>query len=1277
MIEKTKRVQQSFDTIHDFYDLERGLFKLVLQTNVAKLQATLAAESAANPAGHPKITKASTLLQQGIQNAPKIPLYRAMRSIMQYMIITLNSITFKIPITPTPDIHTLSIDDTTNFGQYVGSQKLGQLFFTGDGKTPTSPKSGVSISDIEISGRNYFEIPEGRQWTYSKTGPNAKTSFINLVNVLFNINNNPDDDIKKAYNLALSKADTTPIKSGATLTNKHRIYMVCDAGSATYGKLAASVRPPYTGPGAKANQKAWDTNNPGLKGPSLTELYLPLSTADSASSHPYEDHEFVFVASDKAANPDVFISDANLYTSDIYEIRYERHKWHKATGLGFRLVIIRKNPRKELFALEYGVLGKGQSPFVKATVSTKDPPYIYNGQGPSAALLSGCILLRALNTVPQGALANTYIPGVAAGGDVKPAYKDIPEEKLNDTHGRIRAKVTDQPRKEIVTELAKLMIKDNGFSPLSTTAKMVDPYHLLGERFGEFPPELWLDIKRGGDRDQVKALHILSQQRDVSDNLVYPFIHFVTGDLLAAKMAVELGLAVIYLAGKVIRYWPKMFRFRPESQGLPSPHGITTKPAPVATSGDWAIARWGGKQMKGGLRNPISEDIGWPPYTHIEDYEGIQYTYSDLVAKNIPKIILHGLWLHPSEYVFIKSHRQILPEDLPLFHYRILDSFITLLQIYGQDPQTQELLQPYLYLLDYKENIEQILTKLQEKEKLEPQIAKQQELRRLHLQQGMHELTVLKRNRYTEATRMALASSSPQALQGTLKGLQGTLEGLQTTIDPLTIIPSIEPILLKIPFNDPRVSDALQAFQLAHPNNSGIYQYDFINEHLYADDPRVNDLDTLTFKVVNYSKEDDGLEGAALIGENSPAVHVIPVPELLPEIIVPPVQGVPLDPWTIPALLDENLLIYDITFMVKQFLTSVVLYYNDTTFTKPAIHAFMNEETDDGRVFMEDYGINPVASYIKAKYHVEDNALEGLKQRIRDYISSTINIIITEFRNPELNVINITGENNNKASASSSSSAAAHNQSVNNMTGDNGKGANDSLRSAFAAAPVAAPAASSVGPSLFTPLTYRSEHAASASNPFGNPMPAATASSVGRPIQAPVASSVGPFQFGSTIQGPAASSVGPFQFSGPFSGQSQLGQRPLSLQPTPETPLLQRTQSLQPTPSTIFGQFSSSSSRKANLTRKATGISGPNGRFMPIKKQAARAREQGIFTVLNFNKANQQSAKRSKKTLFATTGATASAVRVGHGGRRRTQKNHKRKKHGTQRKRSHKGPMPH
>jgi hypothetical protein len=80
---------------------------------------------------------------------------------------------------------------------------------------------------------------------------------------------------------------------------------------------------------------------------------------------------------------------------------------------------------------------------------------------------------------------------------------------------------------------------------------------------------------------------------------------------------------------------------------------------------------------------------------------------------------------------------------------------------------------------------------------------------------------------------------------------------------------------------------------------------------------------------------------------------------------------------------------------------------------------------------------------------------------------------------------------------------------------------------------------------------------------------------------------------------------------------------------------------------------------------------------MPIKKQAARAREQGIFTVLNFNKANQQSAKRSKKTLFATTGATASAVRVGHGGRRRTQKNHKRKKHGTQRKRSHKGPMPH
>jgi len=1182
MIEKTKRVQQSFDTIHDFYDLERGLFKLVLQTNVAKLQATLAAESAANPAGHPKITKASTLLQQGIQNAPKIPLYRAMRSIMQYMIITLNSITLSIDITPS--IHTLPINANTNFGQYVGSQKPGQLFFTGDGKTLASPKSGVSISAIEVSGRNYFEIPEGRQWTYSLTDPNAESSFINLVNVLFNINNNPDDDIKKAYNLAIGVASTAPIPAAATLTNRHQIYMVCDSGSATYGTLAASVRPPYTGPGAKANQKAWDTNNPGLKGPSLTELYLPLSTADSASSHPYEDHEFVFVASDKAANPDVFISDANLYTSDIYEIRYERHKWHKATGLGFRLVIIRKNPRKELFALEYGVLGKGQSPFVKATVSTKDPPYIYNGQGPSAALLSGCILLRALNTVPQGALANTYIPGVAAGGDVKPAYKDIPEEKLNDTHGRIRAKVTDQPRKEIVTELAKLMIKDNGFSPLSTTAKMVDPYHLLGERFGEFPPELWLDIKRGGDRDQVKALHILSQQRDVSDNLVYPFIHFVTGDLLAAKMAVELGLAVIYLAGTVIRYWPKMFRFRPESQGLPSPHRITTKPDPDAATGDWAIAKWGGKQMKGGLRNPISEVIGWPSYTHIEDYEGRQYTYTELDNTPIPKIILHGLWLDPSGYVYA-SMQQLPQLNLSVSQKIHLDGiilqfFISLLQDqqFQQDPQGKhrELLQQ---LLQFQQQITQLQQQDQEQQKLHEQIGQ--------------------------------------------------------------ILPLIKHILLGInytPLDSTRVQlmfNALQQLQLLHSNNSGIYQYDFLNTLLFNNSTEINKLDELTFRSVNNSKEDDGLEGAALIGENSP------------EVIVRSDNGQPL--WIIPALLDEHLLNYDITFMVTQFLRSVVLYCNDQGFTRNEIGMFMTGNVQIGHDFMITYGFNPIASYIKAKYRdFDEHVLNKAYHDVRDTIRSLIPVTIDEF--PRVS----------------------------------------------------------------------------------DAQPSAAASSISTPIRSFVAQ-----------PSAAASSVLPYvsgqsQFNRPFSRQSSLGQSFLSLQPTQGTPLLQGTTTrLNPTPSASFGQSSSSSGQvaapfsfgqpfssssgqaakpftfgtydigrdtgkmtlRAKASRKANTISEPT-RVQPIglaqgvqQPTGSRAFAAPVHSIFNFNQQQNSNnvnrkAKRSK-TLFATTGATASAVATPGGGKhrthkkchtkktRRTQKNHKRKKHGTQRKRSHKGSMPH
>ena len=957
MITKTKRVQQSFDTIHDFYQLDRGPFGLVLETNVAKLEAKLAEVSAANPAGHSKITKAENLLQEGRDNAPKIPLYRTMRSIMQYMIITLNGITLNIDIAN--DMHSLSIDANTNFGKYVGSNKPGQLFFTGDGKTPTSPKSGVSISDIEISGRNYFEIPEGRQWVYSKTDPDAKSSFINLVNLLFNINNNPDEDIKKAYNLALGLDKNTAIPAGATLTNRHRIYMVCDAGSATYGTLAASVRPLKPGgkpaTADKPAEKLFDKDYTKLTGPSLTELYLPLSTADSASSNPYEDHEFVFV--ETPGTPNVFISDANLYTSDIYEIRYERHKWHPATGLGFRLVIIRKNPRAELFALEYGVLGATQSPFVKATVNSKDPPYIYNCQGPSAGLLSGCILLRALNTVPQGALANTYIPGVAAGSDVKPAYKDSDDEKLDDTHGRIRTKVTDQTRKEIVTELAKLMKQENGFSTLSSAAKTVDPYHLLGDRFGEFPPELWFDIKRGGDRDQVKAAHILSQKRDVSGNLVYPFIHFVTGDLLAAKMAVELGLAVIYLAGTVTRYWPKMFRFREQNR-------VNSGHYPEANANQWRIELWGGKQMKGGLRNPISEVIGWPPYTHIEDYEGRQYTYHDLDAMPIPKIIIHGLWLHPSEYVYA-SIQQLPQLNLSVSHKIHLDAiifqfFISLLQ----DQQFQQQIQQNPYFQQdpqgkHRELLQQLLHFQQQITQLQQQDQQQQ----LHAQIGQ-----------------------------TLLLIEQILLGINyKVLDSSRVQPM---------FN------ALQQLQLLHSNNSGIYQYDFLNALLFNNSTEINKLDELTFRSVNNSKEDDALEGAALIGENSP------------EVIVRSDNGQPL--WTIPALLDEHLQEYDINFMVKQFLTSVVLYFNDTIFTRDEIdgfmnftieeiHAFMNRGRGpagaifrDGVIFMTNYGINPIVSYIRAKY--ADFDLNGLENKVTNRIRDSIKTAINRFYVPRISV---------------------------------------------------------------------------------------------------------------------------------------------------------------------------------------------------------------------------------------------------------------------------------
>jgi hypothetical protein len=160
----------------------------------------------------------------------------------------------------------------------------------------------------------------------------------------------------------------------------------------------------------------------------------------------------------------------------------------------------------------------------------------------------------------------------------------------------------------------------------------------------------------------------------------------------------------------------------------------------------------------------------------------------------------------------------------------------------------------------------------------------------------------------------------------------------------------------------------LQKIQLLKNNNSGIYQYDFINELLHAIYPQrpqnVPDmLDELIFEIVYESKEDDGLEGAATIRENSPAVQVTP-------------DGGG-KPWVIPELLDENLLDYDIAFMANRFTQTLIQYCLRQNLR-------IQEVRQD---FITQYGITPIVSYIQAKY--ADNAPNDLQQRVETAIKTS------------------------------------------------------------------------------------------------------------------------------------------------------------------------------------------------------------------------------------------------------------------------------------------------
>jgi hypothetical protein len=366
-------------------------------------------------------------------------------------------------------------------------------------------------------------------------------------------------------------------------------------------------------------------------GPFVKEISTPQRTADSANSNPKPStipgdvypiiYEFVaqqpqtalpnpFPESDPAAPlaaANVFYSDSNLYTHGRYEIRYERHNWSPITGDNFKYVIgdIRAapspNPRYEI---EFG----------DATIGNT-----YATSGPSAALLSACCLERVLRPPPA-----------ALPAPLPPISYDIINQSLNHL-------VQGVPRDTVLGMITPRLqtVAIGNFSKVTT---MFHPYiHFKGsgaagpDQFHQLPPELWFDIKRGGDRDQVMAAYQLSLLQE-GGQLKYPNVVFVTGDQLCGAIAVKKGLATAFKVSSDIRYWPKGVVYADPPPVAFNQQFAEVKPGwlmydqePATAPGGplSSIQSWGGNQMKGGEFTIITYDT-------IQDGYGNTYNLEEL-----------------------------------------------------------------------------------------------------------------------------------------------------------------------------------------------------------------------------------------------------------------------------------------------------------------------------------------------------------------------------------------------------------------------------------------------------------------------------------------------------------------------------------------------------------------------------------------------------------------------------------------------------------------------
>ena len=215
----------------------------------------------------------------------------------------------------------------------------------------------------------------------------------------------------------------------------------------------------------------------GSKSGKLRGIITPQVIGDSAntSTKPIGNKSNIYFSPyDSDADINTFTSSSNLFTSAKYTVKYRNDGINDNNPYNFSLVIQDKSNQTKEYLCKF---------------SPK------SNTGPSAALLGGCYLASSLG---------------AGGAEL----------------------VFDSPT---IKEGLLKQLKGFGRSQLRATSNVVDIWDAFGNK--SLDPNIFIDLKRGGDRDQVKAGVLVSQ---VFNNVI-----FCTGDLLCATAAIKNGLPTI------------------------------------------------------------------------------------------------------------------------------------------------------------------------------------------------------------------------------------------------------------------------------------------------------------------------------------------------------------------------------------------------------------------------------------------------------------------------------------------------------------------------------------------------------------------------------------------------------------------------------------------------------------------------------------------------------------------------------------------------------------